>query len=84
LAVSHIHTRHLRGTVLQQAIGKAASGLTYIQAMQALWLYACFSQSALQLQTAARHIPCFGMVLQLQFCLMLHQCTIFVYPLPSL
>ena len=66
LAVAHIHTHHLGGTGLQQAVGKAARALAYIQAAQALDGNACGSQRAFELETTTRDVLGFSRIQQLQ------------------
>ena len=66
LAVAHVHTHHLGGTGLQQAVGKAARALAYIQAAQALDGNACGSQRAFELETTTRDVLGFSRIQQLQ------------------
>ena len=56
LTMSHIHTRHLKGALLQQSVGEAARRLPHIQARPSFDLQTCFSQSTFELQASTRGV----------------------------
>jgi hypothetical protein len=67
LAVADVDAHHLRGAVLQQAVGEAAGGLAHVEAQLAGDVEpGDETQRAFQLEPAARHVAGLGGIGQLE------------------
>ena len=82
--MSHIHTRHLNGALLQQTIGEATRRLTHIKTSPSFDLQACGTQSTFELQSPTRNITSFAIIMQQQLCVLWQHSTILVNALPGL
>ena len=81
--MAYIHAYDLGSAVLQQAIGKAAGGLTHIQAAQTCHVQPCGFQRTFQLQTAARNVFGFGVVKHFNFSSVGNFIAVFSHTLPG-
>ncbi len=68
LAVAHVHTNDLGGTVLQQAVGEAAGALPHIEAAQAFDHQPRRLEGAFELEPATRDVFRLGIVEQAHLC----------------
>ena len=86
LCAANIDANHRGRTALQQAVGKAASGLTDIEAAQAGDRQTDLLQRRFQLEATARHVARFRIVKQAHFGFVWNFVTVLcdVFPLVAL